>query len=94
MEGRLPKQIVQRKKQRFYVPIDKWIKEDLMGVVDNLLSAQKINEQRYFNSSQITKIIDKYDTAPLFYARQLWTLLTFQIWHAIYIDGIKINKIL
>lgn len=94
MKNKLPKQIVQRKKQRFYVPIDKWIKEDIMPVVDDLLSTKTIAAQGYLNPAEISKMMQKYNTAPLFYARQLWTLINFQIWHAIYIDKKNPKKIL
>lgn len=94
MQGKLPKNITQRKKQRFYVPIDHWIEDDLMPLTHTLLSPQTIHRQGYFTYDYIKKIFEKYPTAPLFYARQIWTLATFQIWHALYIDNIKPTKIL
>lgn len=94
MMNKLPHKITHRKKQRFYVPIDKWMKEDLKNVVENLLSKETIQTQGYFNYAAIEKMLEKYNTAPLFYARQLWTLLNFQIWHTIYIDETDYKKIL
>lgn len=94
MREKLPTTITQRKKQRFYVPIDHWIHEDLQPLVETLLSSMTLKQQGYFDPAYVNKIMTKYKTAPLFYARQLWTLLTFQIWHAEYIDGIKPEKIL
>ena len=94
MSEKLPNKITQRKKQRFYVPIDHWIQDDLQPIVDTLLSPATLIRQGYFDPNYVKKILAKYNTAPLFYARQLWTLLTFQIWNAEYIDGIKPEKIL
>lgn len=94
MQDKLPKTITQRKKQRFYVPIDKWIKEDLKPVIEELLSNKTLETQGYFNKQHIQKILSKYNNAPLFYARQLWTLTTFQIWHSMYIDEIDVKKII
>jgi len=34
----------------------------------------------------IEKIKKNYATSPLFYARQLWTLINFQIWHKLYVE--------
>ena len=53
MKNNLPENIVSRKKQRFYVPIDKWINEDLMPIIDELLSKQTIslNPKRSFDFS-------------------------------------------
>ena len=94
MQGKVPRMITQRKKQRFYVPIDHWIHDDLLPVIDTLLSPKTLTRQGYFNPSTVKKIIARYPTAPLFYARQLWTLITFQLWHAMYIDKIKPSKLL
>tara|TARA_Y100000034_G_scaffold104910_1_gene131802 strand:- start:79 stop:2004 length:1926 start_codon:yes stop_codon:yes gene_type:complete len=82
----VPPKIATRKKQRFYVPVDIWIKKDLKYLVDSLLSKKNITKQNYFNYSHIKKIIDNYDSSRLVYGRQLWTLINFQIWHKIYID--------
>ncbi|MBI2564768.1 asparagine synthase (glutamine-hydrolyzing) [Candidatus Woesearchaeota archaeon] len=81
MQSFLPREILNRKKQRFYVPIDKWLKNDLSRFVDQYLSKQSIADQGIFKYDYIQKIKEKFDNAPLYYARQLWTLLTFQIWH-------------
>ncbi len=94
MQDKLPASITQRKKQRFYVPIDHWIRDDLQPIIDTLLSTNTLKQQGYFDPAYVQKIMTNYKKAPLFYARQLWTLITFQIWHAEYIDGIKPQKIL
>ncbi|MBI5391925.1 asparagine synthase (glutamine-hydrolyzing) [Candidatus Woesearchaeota archaeon] len=82
----LPKQILERKKQRFYVPIDQWIKNDLKDEVKNLLDEKQIKQQGIFKYSYIQKIQKNYANSPLFYARQMWNLITFQIWYNIYIE--------
>jgi asparagine synthase (glutamine-hydrolysing) len=81
MQPLLPKEIVQRKKQRFYVPIDRWLAKDLSPMVDELLSPAALRESGVLQSQAVQQIREKYHKAPLFYARQLWTLLTFQLWH-------------
>ncbi len=88
MQPLLPKEIFERKKQRFYVPIDRWLAGDLRSMTDELLSDAALKESGVFNPSAIKKIRENYHKAPLFYARQLWVLLTFQLWHSIFIkDG-------
>lgn len=79
MQEKLPKQIAYRKKQRFYVPIDKWLKHDLQPLMDTHLTNQQLNATG-INPAEIKRIREKYDHSPLFYARQLWTILTLQIW--------------
>jgi len=75
----VPKETVKRKKQRFYVPIDHWLKESA-PVLDRVFSPSMMRHG-LLDRHAVQKIRDNYRQAPLFYARQLWTLLTFQLWY-------------
>jgi asparagine synthase (glutamine-hydrolysing) len=92
MKGYVPDFVLQRKKQRFYVPIDKWIGE-LKPVYEELLSQQNIERQGYFKYDYIRKILDRHNSSPLFYSRQLWTLLTFGIWHRLFIENVPLSEL-
>ncbi|MEM4239796.1 MAG: asparagine synthase (glutamine-hydrolyzing) [Candidatus Woesearchaeota archaeon] len=81
MQPYLPKQTIKRKKQRFYVPIDRWLATDLAPMADELLSPAALKESGVFNPEAVRRILGHYNSSPLFYARQLWVLLTFQLWH-------------
>ncbi len=83
----LPKEILKRKKQRFYVPIDRWLANDLKPMTEELLSPAALRESGVFKTASVQQLREKYEHAPLFYARQLWTLLTFQLWHQKFIQG-------
>ncbi len=82
----LPKDIINRKKQRFYVPIDLWLKSDLMSLIEDKLSIKNINKQGIFDYYIINKMIKNFNSSPLFYARQLWSLLTFELWYEKFIE--------
>jgi len=85
----VPRQILHRKKQRFYVPIDQWLAEDLRGLADDLLSEKRLKRQGLFDYRYMERIKRGYSSSPLFYARQLWSMLVFQIWHSIFIEKEK-----
>lgn len=87
----LPKQTSQRKKKHFFVPIDSWLMKELSGLQKELLSRSCIEKQGIFKISAIEKIKSGVHHSPLFYARQLWSLLTFQIWYQQYIHHEKIK---
>lgn len=94
----IPKNIISRQKQRFYVPIDLWIREDLKYWADILLDKETIKRQGYFDYSYIEKIRKNYSKSRLYYARQMWSLLTFQLWHRIFLENdvhseIDLNKL-
>jgi asparagine synthase (glutamine-hydrolysing) len=94
LSNMLPKEILQRKKQTFQLPIDQWIEKDLKPTFKELLSKEDIEKQGYFNYRFIEKIFKNYKKSKLFYGRQLWSLLTFQLWYKIYIEEENLNKVM
>jgi asparagine synthase (glutamine-hydrolysing) len=87
MRDCLPKRIVQRKKQRFYVPIDAWLRAELRPLAEEHLSTAALRESGLIAPEAVQRIQERYNRAPLFYARQLWTLLTLQLWQRQFITG-------
>lgn len=81
MQPILPSQSTKTKKKRFFVPIDKWMNDDLKGYVEQLLDAKELNRYNLFNSDYIEKIKLGLNKSRLFYVRQLWCLLNFKMWY-------------
>jgi len=88
----LPYKIIKRRKQTFHIPIDQWIEHDLKEILENLISER--GTKQYFNQKEIEKIFRNYKSSPLFYGRQIWSLLNFEIWHRIFIEEENVKKIL
>ncbi|MCX6707188.1 MAG: asparagine synthase C-terminal domain-containing protein, partial [Candidatus Woesearchaeota archaeon] len=93
MQPYLPKSVLTRKKQGFFVPIDRWIEHDIKDSVASLLSEQEIAKHGLFNHYQIQKMFDGFDKSKMYYARQMWTLMNFELWHKMFIQDIAPEKI-
>ncbi len=87
----LPDEIRKRKKRHFFVPIDSWLSNELAGLKENFLSKKFIEKQKIFNFKEIQNIMHGIKKSPLFYARQIWSLITFQIWYKQYIENEKVK---
>ena len=81
----------ERKKKHFFVPIDAWLKDDLSSLIKELLSEKYVNKQKIFNYEYIKKLQDNFNNSKLYYSRQLWSLLTFQIWYKQFIENEKVK---
>ena len=98
MIKKIPKEILKRKKQRFFVPLDFWFKKDLDYITDNLFLESEFLRKN-FNKGFILKLLDYQKSSShktilkhnqllrLYYPRQIWSLLTFAMWHKIYIEN-------
>jgi asparagine synthase (glutamine-hydrolysing) len=91
MGGLIPEQTRKRKKKHFFVPINKWFKNELSELKNQLLNERYINKQNIFKYSYIKKIEEGFESSKLFYSRQLWSLIVFQIWHKQFIENEKIK---
>lgn len=87
----IPKQTAQRKKRHFFVPIDNWLKFYLKELKDKLLSEKYISKQKIFNYNYIKSMEENFEKSPLYYARQLWCLITFQIWYKQYVENERVK---
>lgn len=76
----LPKEAYQKRKQRFFVPIHEWFKTDLMSYADEFISKESIKQHNVYDYSYVEKIKRRFNSSPLYYSRQLWCLLVFEIW--------------
>lgn len=84
--GLIPEEIIHRRKQGFDVPIREWFKHDLRPMLHDILLDRKTRERGYFNERAITSIIKEHERGRRNYARHLWGLLTFELWHRAFID--------
>ncbi|MCK4318945.1 asparagine synthase (glutamine-hydrolyzing) [Candidatus Micrarchaeota archaeon] len=76
----LPKEIINRKKDRFFVPIGKWFL-DKKGFINTYLDKKTIQQQQIFSWDYVEKALEGLKSSNLYYARQLWIILSFQIWY-------------
>jgi len=98
MTKNVPKDILKRKKQRFFVPIDFWFKNNLDYITSNIFLESDFLKKN-FNKKFISKLLDYQKSSShktilkhnqllrLYYPRQIWSLLTLAMWHKTYIEN-------
>ena len=81
----IPKQIIQRKKKGFEVPLGDWFKGPLEEKIDVLLSKRAINDIGILNYEKVKGIIDRSrSNNPGDSNYLIWSMLVFQQWMAKY----------
>jgi len=77
----LPPEIFSRKKQGFEVPLLKWFRGDLRGMIDELLDGKFLKEQHLFNPEEVKNIRKQlHSNDPGDSAARIWGLIVFQSW--------------
>jgi asparagine synthase (glutamine-hydrolysing) len=80
VEPFLPKNILQRPKKGFGIPIAEWLKHRLNPLMHELLEPTRLKNQGLFNEKFVQKLIFEHETNTASHHKQLWTLLVFQLW--------------
>lgn len=82
----LPDNIVNQRKQGFGTPVSRWIRGSLKPLMEELLSAERLLMRGYFNPDAVEKLIDDHMHQRADNSEHIMALMTFEIWHQIYID--------
>jgi asparagine synthase (glutamine-hydrolysing) len=85
-EGILPREIVRRKKHGFGVPVGRWFRAGLKDFLcDTILSPEAL-QRGYFREPVVRTLVGEHMSGKRDHGHRLWALLTFEIWHRLFID--------
>ncbi|GAB4223640.1 MAG: asparagine synthase (glutamine-hydrolyzing) [Francisella sp.] len=76
----VPKDLVDRPKKGFGVPLAKWLREDLREWAESLLDYNKIAKQGYLNPDIVQKFLQEHLNGERNWQAVLWNILVFQEW--------------
>lgn len=74
------RELIDRPKMGFGVPLGSWLKQDLREWAENLLNPIQIREQGLLNPEIINQYWEAHQAGKGDYSSQLWPILMFQAW--------------
>ena len=74
-----------RKKLGFPVPIRLWLKDEMYDWAKNIIVTSQTDQ--YFDKTYFLKLLDDHREGIRDNSRQLWTVLTFMMWHKLYVEA-------
>jgi asparagine synthase (glutamine-hydrolysing) len=83
----LPKDMMDRPKMGFGIPIAAWLQNDLKQYVDKYFDEAFVTKQNVFNNSEIQKIKKSFYDGKIERAEKIWYLLMFQMWYDKWINN-------
>lgn len=78
----LPAELFDRPKQGFGIPLNSWLKKELRYLVDEYLSAEKLNATGMLNSDEVQRIKEQFFSGRNYLYNRLWNLIVLQRWCA------------
>lgn len=76
----IPKEMMDRPKMGFGIPIFEWLKEDLRDYITHYLSEDRIKDGGLFSVSYVNNLRDNYLFGLDVNINQIWFILMFEMW--------------
>jgi asparagine synthase (glutamine-hydrolysing) len=84
--GRVPDEIIDRKKVGFPVPYERWISGELHGYVRDLLLDERTVGRGYFRTSTVSRLLEENRRRSSF-AKELFLMVGIELWHRQFADN-------
>jgi len=78
----LPVSIARRPKKGFGIPMARWLKGPLLGLMSRLLDPERLRREGYFRAEVVQRLMSAHLAGRVDARKPLWTLMAFQLWLA------------
>ena len=93
MKGILPEEILGRRKMGFPVPLKAWFRQGPGEELTECLTGSRAASRGLFDVERIEVMLRQHREGAFNHSERLWSLLNFELWNRIYIDGEDVRQI-
>jgi asparagine synthase (glutamine-hydrolysing) len=77
----LPKEIMERPKMGFAIPVESWLQHELKDLVQTYLSKEQLEKHGLFRVQEVQNIVVDFYQGRTEKTNKIWYLLMFQMWY-------------
>ncbi len=86
LQSRLPEAHFKAKKRGFVGPTALWLRNELRDMVLDELSPERMKQLGFFDARVVSQLVDDHMTRRHNRESALWALLSFVVWHRVFVE--------
>jgi asparagine synthase (glutamine-hydrolysing) len=86
LEQRVPRSIVDRKKNGFDAPVGEWLRGPLASMTHELLLDGRLRQRGIFQQTEVTRLWEEHRSGQGDHRHRLWQLIMLELWFRAFID--------
>jgi asparagine synthase (glutamine-hydrolysing) len=87
LAGRLPPEILTRRKQGFGVPVAQWLRGPLRARLEETLDPARVRRIGLLDPERVSSLVGEHLAGQRDHRKVLWSLLVFELWREAYLPG-------
>jgi len=87
LNGLLPESIINRPKEGFPVPIDRWLRERFLGQIRSVLLAEDAQTAAWIRPEVTRALLDDHAAGRANATRRIWNLFSLELWARVFLGG-------
>ncbi len=84
----VPKEVLNRPKRGFSLPLGYWMRHELKDLVQTILLEPRTLQRGYFNVAGVRRMLGEHFDQRRDHSARLWRLLMFELWHRNFLERV------
>jgi len=85
VRGLIPEAVIDRPKEGFIIPIDKWLLNEMRPFVEELLAPDRLSLHGLVRAESVQKLLNEHYSKSANHSPRIWNLMMFQRWWEAYV---------
>ncbi len=85
-DGRIPHEIIRRKKTGFNPPVRFWVRNNLREYLHDVFSSRSFRDRGLFDLRMVENLVHENEKGVQDNALKIWALLVLETWHRVFVD--------
>ena len=77
----VPKDVLDRKKQGFALPLVHWMKHELRDMILGILTDPQTLQRGYLNDAGVRRLLDEHFQGRRDHSARIWRFFIFELWY-------------